>query len=104
MELSTEKAFEEYEELKLTEKRVAARLKELQPMLLKAIPEGKEVAGQHGVFAIRNTSTWKYSQAVTAKAEELDKLKDEEKAKGIAEKVEKPTVFYTVNAKENGES
>lgn len=81
-------AFLEYEELKLQEKKIAERITELKPVLFEAVPKDEEFTAKFGTFSIRPTSTWKYSEAVKA-------LQEEEKAKGIAEKVTTEALVYT---------
>ena len=94
----TLKAFEEYEELKLQAKEIEEKLKELQPIVMAAVPEGKEIAANHGVFYLQNRSTWKYSAKLQAVESDLKDQKKEEQAKGIAEATVQSTLYYKVNA------
>lgn len=89
--------FLEYEELKLQAKEIEEKLKELQPIVMAEVPEGKEIAANHGVFFIQNRSTWKYSVKLQAKEKDLKEDKEEEKAKGVAEATVQPTLYYKVN-------
>ena len=101
MDLTTKKAFEEYELLKLEEKKIAKRIKELQPLIMPSIPEGKEVQGNLGHFYIQARTTWKFTKNVEDAQARVDELKTEEKAKGIATPEVSQTLYWKQDEKED---
>jgi hypothetical protein len=82
--------FKEYAELKIEEKRIKERIDELNPLLKEQIAASgaDKVTTDFGNFTLGSRATWKYSEAVT-------KLQEEEKAKGIAKKVETTSLIYS---------
>ncbi len=90
----TTSAFLEYEELKSKAKFIEKRLKELQPLIMPHIPEGKEIQGKSGKFYIQARTTYKFSANVENAQAKVDELKAEEKAKGIATAQVSETLYY----------
>lgn len=80
-----------YEQLKIQEGQIQDKIKELKAKLIPHITQGQIIKGQHGKFTLKAKPMWRYTKAVVIKEEELDELKAEEVAKGLAKKVE--TVF-----------
>jgi hypothetical protein len=101
--MTLQEQFKEYESLKLEARRIDTRLEELKPAILEAIPEGKEITTEQGVFSVQKRTTWKYSPAVEATEKELKKMKAEEQAKGTATGTEVPTLYYKELPKETTE-
>lgn len=93
-EEKTSEVFEEYESLKLEEKKIKERLDELKPSIIEAVPEDKEIQLTYGFIKVQNRSTWKFSPAVDEAKKEVKKLEAEEKAKGIATSTTAPVVYY----------
>lgn len=71
-----------YAELKIQSKKITEEIEELNPHIKEYIlKEGVDkLPTTMGTFSVESRSTWKYSPAV-------EKLQDEEKAKGIAKQV-----------------
>ena len=80
--------------MKGTIKEAEEELKKLQPLILPLVPEDKELLTPTGYFYIQKRSSYKYSDALEAEEEKLEKMKTEEKAKGIAEVSFKSTLYY----------
>jgi hypothetical protein len=71
-----------YVELKAEEKRIAAEIDELKPIIIEHMTDEKidKLPTSLGSFSLSSRGTWKYTAAVT-------QLQEEEKAKGIAKQV-----------------
>lgn len=89
---------QKYAELKAEEKRIAAEIDELKPEIQAAIVASgaDKVETDFGNFILKPTVRWKYSPAVEA-------LQEEEKAKGIAQKVETPGLLFKAAKVEGNE-
>lgn len=92
--------FEEYETLKTQVKIAEERIKELQPILMEQVPEGKEIEGKAGVFYVQNRSKWEYTDKVKQAKKSLDELKKDEEATGDANHTFIPTLYFRVNKDE----
>lgn len=91
------KALLEYEQLKLNEKIIEARLEELKPIIMEVVEVGKKYEGQEGSFEVCSKANWKYSPRVVQMKEEVKKFEAEEVAKGIA--VNNPTIYLKYSVK-----
>lgn len=82
--------FKEYASLKIEEKNIKKRIEELNPILKEEIIStgADKMTTDFGNFTLSSRSTWEYS-------EEVKKLQDKEKAKGIAKKVETTSLIYS---------
>lgn len=78
--------FQKYAEAKREEKRIKAVLDELRPQVVMEmeIVAADKVPSEFGTFSLVPKSIWKFSPAVSAAEEKVDKLKEEEKATGVA--------------------
>ena len=93
--------FLEYEELKIQEKQVAARLKELKEELTPLVSEDEKVNCRYGVIELKSKvfpTSWKYSPETTQMAKDLKEKQAEEVAKGIA--VGTPTTYIEYRLKD----
>ncbi len=86
--------FERYEALKIEAKKIECQLKELQPLILAHVPEGVEVQLTYGKIYTQARTTWEFSPNVEKAQAEVDELKKEEKAKGIATGKVTQTLYY----------
>ena len=84
----------EYEQLKIKSREIEERLKILQPIVLSIVPEGKNVMASEGYFYTQVRNKWKFSQTVEKAEEDVEKLKDQEKADGTAEAIPSLTLYY----------
>lgn len=75
-----------YAELKIQEKAIKTKLEELNPKVRDFISaQGVDkLPTTMGVFSLVAKAVWKYSPAVEKLEKEVDKLKEKEKAEGIA--------------------
>ena len=89
--------FRRYEELKAAIKDAETQIEALKPQILEAIPEGKDVKGEYGTFHVQLRPTWKFSATHKAMKEDLKKLEDDEKAKGIAMPSYASILVYTTD-------
>lgn len=92
----TKEDFKLYAELKAEEKRIKAAIDELNPSLRAHIESSggdKLVIKEIGSYTISKRGTWKYSPAVEA-------LQEDEKAKGIAKKVESISLIFKAEGSE----
>ncbi len=82
--------FREYAELKIQEKKIKARIEELNPKIKEQIAAAgaEKVTTDFGNFTLSKRSTWEYSPAV-------EKLQEHEKAVGIAKKIESTSLVYS---------
>lgn len=87
----------EYEQLKLSVKRAEERMKELKPVLLKAVPEGSKVNAVEGFFELKKRDNWKFSAEVELQESALKEAKENAIARGEA--TSNPT--YYVEYREN---
>lgn len=87
--------FKRYEQIKRTIKELEEEADDIKPELLPLVPEGKEVAGEFGVFTIMKTSKIKYSSQLQAEADTLKEKQKDEVRMGIAEVTENITLRYT---------
>lgn len=96
MEAKMLEAFLEYENLKLEEKRIKARIDELNPILTDALPPEEEFLTENGGKFVVETRFygWKYSPEVEEMAKTLKQRQDEEKAKGIARSAPTSVLVY----------
>lgn len=92
----------EYAELKIEEKRIKARVEELNPIVKKEIIDAglDKLPTNLGNFNIKKTKRWTYTEAVTLAKQSLDELKVSEEASGIATFVEVDQLEFREN-KEN---
>lgn len=90
-------AFLQYEEYKIQAKDLDAKMDALKPIMLPAIELGQKLPGEYGTFELNERATWKYSPDTTKAQEEVDALKAEEVAKGIATKKATQFIKYTTN-------
>lgn len=76
----------EYAGLKILDKKTKARIAELQPEILRHLVghELDKLPTNLGTFSVKKASRWQYSPAVDALAEQLEALKEREKADGTA--------------------
>lgn len=86
--------FKEYEELKTRIRSDEERVKELVPLLLPLVPEDKELQGEKGYFYIQKRPEWTFSSEVKSREADVKKLKEEEKARGVAKVSYAPTLYY----------
>lgn len=94
--------FLEYEELKIQEKQVAARLKELKEELTPLVSDDEKVNCRYGVIELKKRDNWKYTPATTQMADDLKARQKEEVAKGEA--TNNPTFFIEYRQKEREEA
>lgn len=75
-----------YAELKIQEKEIKARLEELNPLVKDFISaQGVDKLPTNlGTFSLVPKAVWKFSPAVKRLEDEVDKLKEKEKADGTA--------------------
>lgn len=90
-------AFAKYESIKIQIKKLEAELNEIKPLIEEYVPEDKKVPGEYGVFSKTKKSKWIFSQFVKDKEEQLDELKEVEKADGTAQKEVTYVLMYTEN-------
>lgn len=78
--------FKKYADLKIQEKRIKAELEQLKPVITAEMSKvgAEKVPSDFGTFTLKPVPVWKYSEAVEKAQEAVDKLKEEEKAKGVA--------------------
>ena len=95
--MTIQEKLQKYESLKLQIKEAEEVIKELQPDIIDAIPEDKEVAGEFGYFVVQDRPKWEFSEAVKEAELVVKKLKKEEKAKGVATATPRPTLYYKTN-------
>ena len=88
------KAFGDYEVHKANIKVAEEKLKELKPILMEAIPDGKEIEGENGFFKIQNRSKYEYTDKVKQYEKNLKQLKKDEEATGDAKQSLVPTLYY----------
>lgn len=98
-----QKAFEEYEQLKIEIREREARLEILKPIILPLVPEDKEMLTEKGYFYIQKKSKWKYSKELENKEKDLKKEKKREEAEGIAEVEYTPVLYYKTGIPEEKE-
>ena len=79
--------FFEYEELKIKEKQIKARLEELKVDLIEVIPDDTPIEARHGKFVKKTKMTWVYSPDTIRMEDELKERQKEEKQTGDAEEV-----------------
>ena len=82
--------FKEYAELKIEEKKVKARVEELNPIIRKEILDMglDKLPTSLGNFNIKKVKRWTYTPAVNEAKQRLDELKAAEEATGTATFVE----------------
>lgn len=80
----------EYADLKIQEKAITARMKELGPLVLADILEAgfDKVPTDYGNFNIKKRKTWKYTDEVDNLVDRLKILQESEQATGAATFVE----------------
>jgi len=103
MDQDQKKVFAQYEEAKLEIRRLEVICKELQPTILSIVPEGKNVLGEKGYFYIQKRPKWKYTAMVTKAEEDLEKMMEDEKARGEAVVSYTPTLYYKEGSPEKRE-
>lgn len=92
----TESLFQEYAELKVKEREVEERLNELKPQVIEEM-KGAGLDKQPtplGNFTIQMSKKWKFSAEVNEAESRVKKLKEQEKADGIAECTEVPELKF----------
>lgn len=94
MNEETLNAFKEYEELKVKEREVTARLEELKPLIMPHVPEDKELQCDKGYFYLQSRTAYKYSTLVVNMDKELKEMKKMEERTGAAEPVTTPVLYY----------
>lgn len=100
MEKKVIETFEEYENLKLKAKEIDERIKELAPFIISNVPVDKEIQGKMGYFSVQKRAKWKYSASVKSQEESLKEAKKEEQAKGLADVIYEPTLYYRTEKQE----
>lgn len=87
---------EEYAQLKIKEKELAARIKELGPEIKAMIEEtgADKVDMEVGTFTITVRKTWNFSDLHSVKKTELKDLEEREKADGTAEFEEETSLMF----------
>ena len=81
---------EQYAQLKVEAKTIAAKLKELEPQVLDKVLEvdGEKVSTSYGTFSATARKIWKYSEELTKKESDVKEMlklkKREEELKEIA--------------------
>lgn len=94
----------QYAQLKIQEKELQSKIKELAPQILKSIDDSgadKVELSEYGSFSLVTTKKWKYSEAVKTAETVLEQLQEKEKADGTATFEEnKQLKFFAL--KENG--
>ena len=86
-----------YEGLKNDAKTIKTRIDELKAELTPVVEAEGGIETPSGKFTIQQRPTWRYSETVKNYEDHLKELKAEEIAKGLAEKVETPTLYYKAN-------
>lgn len=87
MDPKVTQALLDYEELKIQEKEIAAKLDELKPIILPAMNAETKLQGQHGTFELKEKTVWKFASAdIIAEESRLKAMKEEAIAKGTAVK------------------
>ena len=91
--------FKEYAELKLEERRIKDRIAELQPDIIASmLSAGKDKQPTSlGTFTLGSRRTWAFSEGVHTLLEQVEALKQEEKANGTATSEEKPELKFFIN-------
>lgn len=87
----------EYEELKIQEKEIKARIDELKPTVLEVVPEGAKINARNGHFELKKRDNWKYSEEINNQESALKEAKAEAVAKGEA--TNNPTFFVEYRQK-----
>lgn len=82
-----QKALAEYEELKLEEKKLSARIEELKPVILAFIPEDKVLDLENGALKVERRSKWVFTKATQDAEEQLKQRKEDEKRTGEAREI-----------------
>ncbi len=87
--MKIEDALKRYAELKISTSAAETEMEELKPLIKEHIMKEKvdKLPTSVGTFSLGERSTWKYSPAV-------EKLQDEEKAKGVAKKVTTTSLLF----------
>lgn len=96
--MTPQEAMQKYEEAKLDMRKLESVIKELQPIILSHIPEDVNVTTDRGYFYVQKKASWKYSDAVKKAEEEIDKMKEEEVARGDARAEYKNILYYREGA------
>ena len=90
--------FERYATLKSEMKILEEEIKKLAPEILEMVDTTKEkrVESDFGIFSVTTRRNWKFTHAVTAIEEEVDRMKEEEIATGKAKATETKSVRFDV--------
>lgn len=74
----------QYEEIKLSIKKLEEEADKLKPIISPLINAGEKLLGLHGSFEIKSRPKWTFSLDVQEEEKKLESLKVEEIAKGVA--------------------
>ena len=85
-----------YEEIKIQIRELEEEAEVLKPIIVKAMPDQVEVAGEAGTFVVQKRATWKFSEKHKEQKEKLKELEATEKAKGIAIPTYSDILVYTL--------
>ena len=97
------KELKEYAELKLEEKRIKARMAELNPTILNFMMESNfdKIDSPIGDFIIKKMKRWTFTPVVAELENDLENLKDAEKANGKATFREVEQLEFRENKKDD---
>lgn len=83
------KLFAEYAALKIQEKEIDDKIKELSPLILEEMADHDEVKSEEGVFTKSSRRTWVYPEALAKEIGEVAAKKKEAEQTGTATYEEK---------------
>ena len=104
-ELTTEereKLALEYEGLKIEEKRIETRLKEVKEVLAPTVGDDEKLNCRYGVIELKKRDKWTYTPPTQQMAEDLKTKQQEEVAKGEATNT--PTFYIEYRVKDKNVS
>ena len=89
--------YEQYARLDSEIKDLTAQRDKIKPLIVEELYKqgSSSMACGFGKFSIVNLKTWKYTEAVEEKTEELKALKAQEESRGEATYEEKPSLRFT---------
>lgn len=86
MDTQQKELLRQYAYLKAEEKRITMQLEKLRPLVkdVMVAADAEKIESEFGSFTIKAVSVWKYSPAVEQAEKNVEKLKEKEKAEGVA--------------------
>lgn len=85
--MTIKEKFKKYAELKIQEKLLKDELESLKPDIKNHINDSgfDKLESDFGIFSLKLVPVWKFSDKVKSALEEVEKLKEQEKADGTAQ-------------------